>query len=169
MEGVLRETAIQAKSLLRGVCREGRGHREQGFRCAEIWVSVGIMTSWPHGTRTQGCRNQELRNTGTRDTENRDSGVLELGFRLEPWLPGNSQVPWLPDKGLSVGVHSWLPGNLRILWPQGYREAVTLAGRSTVRRGLTLSGRAQHWLTAFVTPAGCAQCCQIPGGMLHLE
>ena len=86
-EGVLQETAIQAKSLFLGACRKGgdtgsrdSGYRERRLRCAEIWVSVGIMASRlhgtrevlvrqlgglvvtrasrPHGTRIQGCRKQ---------------------------------------------------------------------------------------------------------------
>lgn len=114
--------------------------------------SVGTMVSWPHGTREvlvrqlgglvvtrasrlrgtriQGCRNQKLRATWDQDSRMPKTGTLKardsgaLGARIQGCWNHASRA------------------TCRTLGSQGYRESVTLAGRNTVRRDATLSGRA---------------------------
>lgn len=110
--------------------------------------SVGIMASRPHGTRIQGCRNRELRAAWDLDSRMPKTVTLKAEI-LAHWEPGfrggGTMASWQLTGPLAPGI------------PAGSDAGICNTGRHSQRR------------LAFVTPAGCAQCCQIPGGMLHLE
>lgn len=137
MEGVLRETAIQAKSLLRGVCLKGWG---TGSRDSGCWEQ-SLWGCWNRRSMNRRSMNQGFRRAGIRDSVGTRASVQLAG-------PLTRQAHGKGDGAFRSRATCGAFGS------QGYREAVTLAGRSTVRRGATLPGRVKHWLTACTMSAG---------------
>ena len=146
MEGVLQETAIQAKSLLRGVCLKGWG---TGSRDSGCWEQ-SFWGCWNRRSMNQRSMNQGFRRAGTRESVgarvSEPHGARDVPVRQLAGLVGT--IPSRQsDKGLSVGAHSWLQGNLQGLWLPGIPGGCDLgraqhcqAGRNAVRQGETLAG-----------------------------
>lgn len=127
---------------------KGLGHREQGFRMLGS-ESLGVLESEIHESGIQARRNQRFGwSQGFRATWSQGCACKTACWPC--WnhpFQGNLQVPWLPDKGLSVGAHSWLQGNLQGLWLPGIPGGCDLgraqhcqARRNAARQGETLAG-----------------------------